>query len=112
MIKKLVAMRTKLIGCMVWVLGLMLIVASLDAMPDPPALDPHASMAKAPIVRACSDCAQTSLVMLPARTQVDSRSFIPEDERNRPGDYMARTGQAADPSPPAILSVPADRSES
>jgi len=41
---------------MVWVLGLMLMVASVDARPDPPAVDLHGAMFKALNLRDCADC--------------------------------------------------------
>jgi hypothetical protein len=95
--------RTKLIWCMVWVLGVMLIAASLDASPDPPAVDPHGAMIKALNLRDCAGCLQNqpSLAAMPYRAQTQRIAFTHEDEPDGPGDFIARTGQAADSSPPA-----------
>ena len=107
-------MRRNLIWCMVWVLGVVLIVASLDAVPDPPAIDPHGTVAKAFSARDCADCFgdQPSAVTMPSRNQTQWTSFTNEYEPNRPSDLMAETGQAADPSPPGAPRVLVDHLQS
>jgi hypothetical protein len=92
---------------MVLVLGVMLIVASLDAVPDPPAIDPHGAMAKASSLANCTGCFrdQPGAGTLQTRAQTQRISFTREEEPNRPTDFMAEAGQATDPSPP----VQADR---
>ncbi len=107
-------MRSNLIWCMAWVLGVALIVASLDARPDPPAVDPHGAIVKALNLRDCADCFrdQPSVAAMPARAQTRRISFNLEDGPDRPSDFLARTGQAADPSPPVTLSVLVDPRQS
>ena len=87
---------------MVGVLGVALIVASLDARPDPPAVDPHGAMVKALNLRDCADCFrdQPSVAAMPVRAETQRIFFNHENAPDRPGDFMARTGQAADSSPP------------
>ena len=97
-------MRINLIGCVVWVLSLVLIVASLDAAPDPPAVDPHGATAKAFSVRDCAGCFrdQPGAATMPTRTQAQQIAFTHEDEPGRPSALMAETRHATDPSPPVL----------
>lgn len=106
-------MHTKLIWCTVWVLGAVLIAASLDARPDPPAIGPHSGMVKASSPQDCADASRDSsgcFATAPpqVRVQIHRTAVVHEDAPNRPCDFIARMGQAADPSPPARL----DRSQS
>ena len=84
------------------VLGVMLIVASLDAVPDPPAIDPHGAMAKASSLAKCTGslCDQPAAGTLQTRAQTQRITFTHEEEPNRPTDFMAEAGQATDLSPP------------
>jgi len=97
-------MRINLLGCMVWVLALVLIVASLDAAPDPPAVDPHGVTAKAFSVRdgASSFRHQPGAATMPSQTQAQGIVFAYEDEPDRPSALMAETRHATDPSPPVL----------
>ena len=97
-------MRINLMGCMVWVLALVLIMASLDAAPDPPAVDPHGLTAKAFNVRdgASSFRHQPGAAAMSTRTQAQGIVFAHEDEPNRPSALMAETRHATDPSPPVL----------
>jgi hypothetical protein len=99
-------MRTKLIWCTVWVLGAVLIAASFDARPDPPALDPHSGMVKTSSPQDCADASRDpsgclGIAVTPLRVQIHRTAFVHEDEPSRSSDFIARMGQAADPSPPA-----------
>ena len=98
-------MRINWMGCVVWVLALVLMVASLDATPDPPAVDPHGATAKAFFsVRDCVGCFrdQPGAATMPTRTQAQRIAFIHEDEPGRPSALMAETRHATDPSPPVL----------
>ena len=105
-------MRSKLVWWMVWVLGAALIVATLDAIPDPPAVDPHGSMTKAFSLRDCADCFrdQPTAAAMPDGDQTQRISFGREDEPDGPSDFIARTRQAADSSPPVAPWVLVDES--
>jgi hypothetical protein len=88
------------------VLGAVLIAASLDARPDPPAVDPHSGMVKASSPQDCADASRDPAGCLgtaaaPPRVQIHQTAFVHEDEPRRFSDFVARMGQAADPSPPA-----------
>ena len=97
-------MRINLMFCVVWVLGLVLMVASLDAAPDPPAIDPHGATAKAFSERDSAGCFrdQPSAATMPTRTQAPRITFTHEDEPGRPSALMAETRHATDPSPPVL----------
>ena len=97
-------MRISLMCCVVWVLALMLMVASLDAAPDPPAVDPHGATAKAFSLLDCAGCFrdQPGAAAMPARSQTQRIAFIHEDEPCRPSALMEETRQATDPSPPVV----------
>jgi len=95
--------------CLVWILGASMVMASLDAVPDPPAVNPHTTVVNL-AARLCdvpcafcerrlnSDCFRTSSHHL----QIRWIAFISACEPNLPGDWIALTGQAADPSPPIL----------
>ena len=94
----------KLMRWTIWVLGVLLITATLDSQPDPPALNPsnalstvlsqHDCVCSAPIQR--RDSLATSVPCPISLVTADSC------EPYRPSDRMILTVQAADPSPPAI----------
>jgi hypothetical protein len=48
-------MSERLIRCIIWFLGLILVIAFLDATPDPPALVPHGTIVKVPGPRECAE---------------------------------------------------------
>jgi len=81
-------MQRRLIWYTVWILGALLVMASVDATPDPPALNPHMSGMK---VRGHGECAKD-----PCGTS---------ETGNFP-DLFARLhleeGQTANPSPPVM----------
>jgi len=91
------------ISCTVWILGALLVVATLDRMPDPPAAnsgDSHFS------TLSCLDHPDGILtagtLALPRWTMSDSTRIslagasIPSIRQN------VRVAEAADPSPPAV----------
>ncbi len=94
----------KLISCTVWILGAVMVIASVDAVPDPPAVTPHTVNVTS---RQCEirggfceprlDCNSPCI----SRLQVRWIAFTRPYEPNRPSDWVALTGHAADTSPPA-----------
>ena len=97
----------KLRSCIVWVLGALLGIASLDTIPDPPALHPHStalaasqsSMAPCPIeqrLRCAWSCPATQ------SAQVRWITFTSLSEPRLPKNEIALAGHAADPSPPML----------
>ena len=94
--------------CCVWVLAALLAAASVDAIPDPPALDPHFAATKAPGLNECPTIvpdqsgSQGSHILAQLRT-LDT-IFVGDTQPDNAATLIARTGQAADSSPPASAS--------
>ena len=96
----------------IWVLCALLVIASVDAIPDPPAIDQHAvNVVSSQICKAPSsavdrrlNCSWTcpSLHTFQARWVTLTSVY----ETNLPTDWIALTGLAADPSPPTMLKAP------
>jgi len=85
----------------------MLLIASLDAVPDPPAVTPHSTEVKAFRLTECPEnlCFQTLSIFCSNACADHAPRFIAfarEPNPNRPSDWIVLTGQAADPSPPAL----------
>ena len=96
----------RLIWCTIWVLSALLVAASLDTTPDPPAVDPFKMAVKVPspgehadgLARELSGVHVTTL-LTPFRTL--GSVFSEECEPHHPGEFIVQSGYAADPSPPA-----------
>ncbi|HVW84059.1 MAG TPA: hypothetical protein VHB50_05245 [Bryobacteraceae bacterium] len=92
----------KTIWCIVWVLGALLVIATLDNVPDPPAASPGASQYTAAVhdhlVGGGVQYHQSpgSLFRLPLR--FDEPNSVQPHPRSA---QQVVTEQAADPSPPA-----------
>ena len=96
----------KAIWCMAWSLGALLLISSLDARPDPPAVNPHVVRTISSSLRggACEfqqerlGCAMSGGSSgLPIRWIAFAWSHEPKSAPDR----IALSGHAADPSPPA-----------
>ena len=93
------------VSCTIWVLVALMVMASVDAVPDPPAVNPH-TVSVTSLIRLnqggsgepCVDW-DSHCTSLPPR--VHCIRFTDPYEPNRPSDSIALTGHAADPSPPA-----------
>ncbi|MGI8745748.1 MAG: hypothetical protein ACR2NN_24870 [Bryobacteraceae bacterium] len=92
--------------CIVWILGALLVIATLDNLPDPPAANPATAQFKASClheysVATAAQCCES----LGASFRFPIR-FVAADrfEPHRRSDRMVLTVQAADPSPPALQS--------
>jgi len=107
----------KAIWCMVWLLGALLLISSLDMQPDPPAVNPH-------VVNTTSSCLRGGTCELQQERLNCAIScgssgpplrwiaFTWSHEPKSAPDRIALFGHAADPSPPArpILPKPSFRS--
>lgn len=87
----------------IWIVGALLVIATLDAVPDPPAVNPGG--AASAIVHQCDYCCDVIPRRCDALDGSDSHhlSWVlvpPMRERSHPSDGIVLTGQAADPSPP------------
>jgi hypothetical protein len=90
------------------VLSVFMVAASVDAVPDPPAVNPHSSELKAAGLLAVPDASPELrlygvspclALFLPVR-RVD---VIEAVTSSRPCDQIARVSAAGDPSPPVSL---------
>jgi hypothetical protein len=95
----------KFVPCAVWVLLALIAVASVDTIPDPPAVNPHTASATSLIYATnCDSCEQRLDCDLPSPF-VQARWMVALShvrQPNRTNDSVAITGHAADPSPPAV----------
>jgi len=89
------------ISCVIWILGAVLVIATLDAQPDPPALNPSAAAAKVLQLHdySCDTAIERCDSFVSAASPV-SLVAAGMYEPWRPMDPMVVTGQAADSSPP------------
>jgi len=91
-------------SCIIWVLGLLLAIASVDTVPDPPAVNPG-SVSVASLCEAHSDVCERRLNsgwFISSLVQVRWIAFTLAYEPKLPTDSIALTGLATDPSPPAV----------
>ncbi len=93
-------------SCAIWVLGALIVMASLDAVPDPPAVNPHTVHVASRLCQAAGGLCERRLncnwSCASSHLQMRWIAFTPADEPNLPSDRTALTGHAADPSPPAL----------
>ena len=90
------------------VLSVLMVAASVDAVPDPPAINPHSFDLKivgllevpdaSPELR-LSGAPLSLALLLPVRRM----DFIETAKSSRPSDRIARVNTAGDPSPPVFL---------
>jgi hypothetical protein len=95
----------KPISCMIWVLGLLLAIASVDTVPDPPAVNPRAVGVAYILCDFCGDVHErrlNSVSSISLLLQVRWIAFTSADEPNLPTDRIVLTGFATDPSPPPV----------
>jgi len=93
----------KSVSCTIWILVALLVTATFDSLPDPPAASPCAT--------ACKDLHLRDYATYTTLRSADSLAapdpllvdFVAADScaSSRPGDCLVLTGQAADSSPPA-----------
>jgi len=91
----------KLFWCTALVLGALLLIVSLDAVPDPPAVNPHTvsveldSLApQRPDLNTAVACPQLNVRFIESS---------PDEGPNHPSDSILLTGRATDPSPPPAV---------
>jgi hypothetical protein len=85
----------------------LLLIASVDAVPDPPAVNPHTTEVKTACLTECPEsfCLQILSSACPGASSDASPHYISlvrDSETNRPSDRIVLSGQATDPSPPAL----------
>lgn len=90
------------------VLSVLMVAASVDAIPDPPAVNPHSLDLKIVGLLEMPDATpelrlsgvSPCLALFPPVRRVD---FIETVKLSRPSDQIARLNTAGDPSPPLSL---------
>jgi hypothetical protein len=92
-------------SCIIWAFGLLLAIASVDAVPDPPAVNPRAVGVAYILCDACGDEHQRRLnsdSSISLLLQVRWIAFTSAYEPNLPTDRTVLPGFATDPSPPSV----------
>ena len=92
-------------ACVIWFLGLLIGIASVDTLPDPPAVNPHTVSVAFRLREARGGVCERRLNSdwsCTSHLQVRWIAFTLVYEPNLPIDWIAITGFAADPSPPAL----------
>jgi hypothetical protein len=91
---------------LIWVLGALLAIAAVDNIPDPPAVNPHTVSVASRLCNArggvCEQRLNPDWSCNCSHHQLRSIAFTAAAEPNLPSDRVVLTGQAADPSPPAL----------
>ena len=100
-------MQRPLVWC-IWILAALLVVASVDATPDPPALDPHFAAIKVQSPSGFAKAVQSpsgndSSLDLLAPLAAGGSVFAGDTGLDCPATSIAQMEQAADPSPPLFL---------
>ena len=92
-------------SCIVWVVGLLLAIASVDSVPDPPAVNPRAVGVSCILCDVGRDAHERRLhsdSSISLLLQVLWIAFTSAYESNLPIDRIVLTGFATDPSPPPV----------
>lgn len=92
----------KSIWCAIWILGALLVIGTLDALPDPPAENPSTALCKVPRLHDYSCYAEPRQYESFSTSYPFPASLIAANAREpyRPTDRIVLAGQAGDPSPP------------
>ena len=92
-------------SCIIWVLGLLLAIASVDAVPDPPAVNPRAVGVAYILCDRCGDVRERRLnsdSSISLLLRVRWIAFTSACEPSLPADRIVLTAFATDPSPPSV----------
>jgi len=97
----------KLSSYLFWVLGAVIAIASVDTIPDPPAVNPHnANIISRLCDQAGGKCEQRltyGWFCFSSHLQATRIALTSASEPSLPRDWIVLTGQAADSSPPTFL---------
>lgn len=96
----------KLQSSIIWVLAVFMVIALVDAIPDPPAVNPHTVSVASRISEArggvCERRLQCDWSRASSHLKMLRLAVTWDYEPNLPSDWIVLTGYAADPSPPLI----------
>jgi hypothetical protein len=94
----------KLQSSIIWVLAVFMVIALADAIPDPPAVNPHTVSVASCICEARGGVCDRGLNCDWSRASSHLKrlrlAVTWDHEPNLPSDWIVLTGYAADPSPP------------
>jgi hypothetical protein len=93
----------KSIWCTVWILSALVVIATLDALPDPPAVNPSFSVGSVLHHSSCDIATRRYDPPCASRPLPVSMADAETLEPYRPSDCPIFTAQAADPSPPNAI---------
>jgi hypothetical protein len=93
---------------LLWILGAVLAVASVDTIPDPPAVNPHTTNVVSRLSDSVGGAPEERLncgwFCFSSHLHATRIAFISASEPSLPRDCIVLTGQAADTSPPVRIS--------
>jgi hypothetical protein len=92
-------------SCIIWVLGLVLAIASVDAVPDPPVVNPRTVGVDCVLGDVCGDVHERRLnsdSSISLLIRVRWITIASDHASNLAADRIVLTEFGADPSPPAI----------
>ena len=95
-----------LTSCKIWVLGALIAIASVDAIPDPPAVKSHTVNVASLLCEArggvCERHLNCDWSCTSSHLQTRWIALASTQEPSRPGDWIVLTEYASDPSPPVF----------
>ncbi len=95
----------KAVSCLAWILVAFLVMACVDTVPDPPAVNPHTvqvtSLIRANQGDSCEKRVESDLPGTSSPFQLCWTGISTVDEPDHPGDSIVVAGHATDTSPPA-----------
>ena len=93
---------------LLWILGAVLALASVDTIPDPPAVNPHTVNVASRLCDFGCGASEQRLncgwFCFSSHLHATRIAFISASEPSLPRDWIVLTGQAADTSPPVYIS--------
>jgi hypothetical protein len=93
---------------LLWILGAVLAVASVDTIPDPPAVNPHSVNVSSRLHDHAGAAFEQRLncgwFCFSSHLHATRIAFTSASEPSLPRDWIVLSGQAADTSPPVFIS--------
>jgi hypothetical protein len=89
-----------------WILAAAMVIASVDTIPDPPAINPHTAVSHMCEVgsKVCDQGYDRGWFCFSAHLQASRIALLAASEPSLPTDWIVSTGNATDSSPPAFIS--------
>jgi hypothetical protein len=101
-------LSTKTNPYLLWILGAVLVLAAVDTIPDPPAVNPHTINVVSRLcdsgTAACQQRLNSGWFCFSSHRHATRIAFTSASETSLPRDWIVLAGQAADTSPPVHIS--------